>query len=65
MVLVNGERMHAISDGMIIEAGQSVEVIEVRGTRVVVRPGVQPTASPESEKPSEPSSRLDFEIPQG
>jgi len=37
MVLVNGERLHATSDGMVIEAGSRVEVTEVRGTRIVVR----------------------------
>lgn len=37
MVLVNGERLHATGDGLIIEADSLIEVIAVRGTRVVVR----------------------------
>jgi len=37
MVLVNGERLHATSDGLVIEADSLIEVIAVRGTRVVVR----------------------------
>jgi len=37
MVLVNGERFHASSDGLLIEAGTPVEVVEVRGNRLVVR----------------------------
>jgi membrane-bound serine protease (ClpP class) len=37
-VLVEGRTIDAVSEGMPIEAGQSVRVIEVRGNRVVVRP---------------------------
>ncbi|MBS0204065.1 MAG: hypothetical protein JSS49_14260 [Planctomycetes bacterium] len=63
LISVNGERLHAISDGLVIEAGQSVEVIEVRGSRLRVRPGEPPPPDEVTENP-EPSSRLDFEIPQ-
>ncbi len=34
---------HAFSEGLSIESGGSVEVIDVRGSRVVVRPGTPPT----------------------
>lgn len=37
VVLVNGERMHCESEGMLIEAGTTVDVIDVRGNRLVVR----------------------------
>ncbi len=37
-VLIHGRIIDAVSEGMAIEAGQKVEVVEVRGSRVVVRP---------------------------
>jgi membrane-bound ClpP family serine protease len=37
-VMVDGQTIDALSEGMPIEAGQRVRVIEVRGNRVVVRP---------------------------
>jgi membrane-bound serine protease (ClpP class) len=37
-VLIEGQTIDALSEGMPIEAGQRVRVIEVRGNRVVVRP---------------------------
>jgi membrane-bound ClpP family serine protease len=37
-VEIDGKTVDALSEGMAIEAGQWVKVIEVRGTRVVVRP---------------------------
>lgn len=37
LVNVSGERLHAIGEGFIIESGQAIEVVGVRGTRVVVR----------------------------
>lgn len=39
LVLVKGERLHACSEGQIIEPRTSVEIIDIRGTRIVVRPG--------------------------
>lgn len=62
IVTVNGERLHAISDGLIVESGQSVEVVDVRGSRLIVRPGEPPALA--TGEQAEPSSRLDFEIPQ-
>ncbi len=35
---IDGEIVDALSEGMAIEAGQWVKVVEVRGTRVVVHP---------------------------
>lgn len=37
-VLVGGQQFDAVSEGQPIEAGQPIEVIEVHGNRVVVRP---------------------------
>lgn len=37
-VFVEGQTIDALSEGIPIEAGQPIEVIEVRGSRVVVRP---------------------------
>lgn len=37
-VVIEGQTIDALSEGMPIEAGQRVRVIEVRGNRVVVRP---------------------------
>jgi membrane-bound serine protease (ClpP class) len=38
MILVEGRVINAVSEGQPIEAGANVRVIEVRGSRVVVRP---------------------------
>ena len=61
LITLNGERLHAFSEGLIVESGTSVEVIEVRGSRLLVRPGEPPVSS----NTIDPSSRLDFEVPQG
>ncbi len=37
LVTIDSERLHAFSEGVMIERGTPVEIIEVRGTRVVVR----------------------------
>jgi membrane-bound ClpP family serine protease len=41
-VMIDGQIIDALSEGMPIEAGQRVRVIEVRGNRVVVRPADGP-----------------------
>lgn len=46
-VLIDGHHVDALSEGMAIEKGQWVQVVEVRGTRVVVRP---------TDKPPEPAA---------
>jgi membrane-bound serine protease (ClpP class) len=43
-ISIEGHTVNAVSEGMAIEAGQSVRVIEVRGSRVVVRPADQQSA---------------------
>ena len=63
MVLVDGERHHAESRGMLIESGTEIEVIEIRGQRLVVRavvsgensdPRIAETVIENKEKPAEP-----------
>ncbi|MBC8114102.1 MAG: hypothetical protein H7062_06980 [Candidatus Saccharimonas sp.] len=64
LILLDGERLHVFSEGMIVEAGRSVEVLEVRGTRLLVRPG-EPSANNDPFQPEAESVRpLDFEFPQ-
>ncbi|MEZ6057140.1 MAG: NfeD family protein [Planctomycetaceae bacterium] len=73
MVQVAGERLHAQSEGLLIQPETPVEVIAVKGTRVIVRAvtsgsASQPVPSPidpwlaESDAP--PESPLDFDFPQ-
>jgi membrane-bound ClpP family serine protease len=50
-VLVDDERHHAFSEGLIVEPNSSVEVLEVRGTRLLVRPGEPPATTAPSESP--------------
>ena len=68
LVLLNGERMHCESEGMMIDPDSDVRIIGVNGNRLVVRlsaldasPGHQTGAGDGSsgELP------LDFELPQG
>ena len=51
IVAIDGVALDAISEGLPIEAGQRVRVIEIRGNRVVVRglpdePGAEPETDP-------------------
>ncbi len=52
IVQVSGERMHATSEGMIIDPKTAVEIIDVRGTRIVVRPGQPPVLPPLEKVPA-------------
>ncbi len=47
-VVVEGRTIDAVSEGQPIELGQSVRVIEVRGTRVIVRPVEESEETPRS-----------------
>lgn len=62
IVTVHGERLHAVSEGLMIEPNAAIEVIAVRGTRIVVRavsaseiaaaqpePGLAPPVEPEAD----------------
>lgn len=71
MVSVGGERLHGFTEGMMLQPGDAVEVVEVRGTRVLVRPtknGESPSqiaAVEESDGPGSTRAPLDFDVPQG
>ena len=70
LVLVEGERMHAETRGLLLDPGESVKVVAVKGNRIVVQPvpaGPPPQeAAPGEERPvaagEEPP--LDFDFPQ-
>jgi membrane-bound ClpP family serine protease len=54
-VVIEGRTVDALSEGIPIEAGQIVKVVEVRGTRVVVQPTDEYEAPPSH--PDDPLSR--------
>lgn len=76
LVSVDGERLHAFSEGVLIDAGVDVEIMDVRGTRVVVREAINvaDTQKPAEISPSasdvflsetsEEEDPLDFDVPQ-
>ncbi len=59
-VMFDGLSVDALSEGVAIEKGQWVQVVEVRGTRVVVRPTDQPpsAAKPADDALSQPIDTL-------
>ena len=69
MVSVAGERLHAESEGLLIDPGTPIEIVGVRGTRVLVRV-VTPsdtrisTVGTERSTP-DAAAPLDFDFPQG
>jgi membrane-bound serine protease (ClpP class) len=66
LVLVDGTRQHCESEGIMLEAGLPVEVIAVKGNRVVVRPAERHASDsgtpPESRRPDD--NPLDFDLRQ-
>lgn len=75
MVNVAGERLHAFTEGILVEQGSEIEVVAVRGNRVLVRPHSavsvnQKVASSENDQAAAPPAAdasnppLDFEVPQ-
>jgi membrane-bound serine protease (ClpP class) len=50
-IILDGRTVDAVSEGMPIEAGQKVRVIEVRGNRVVVRAIEEETPTASAEDP--------------
>jgi len=68
LVLLDGERMHCESEGMMIDPDSDVRIVDVRGNRLVVRLssfGAPPAGqAPVDETPSD-KPPLDFELPQG
>ena len=76
MVRVENERLHAITEGMLLKLGEPVEVMGIQGNRVIVRrakPNAlasagSSTGDPDSAAPSpgtgRETERLDFDVPQ-
>ena len=68
LVLVDGERMHCESEGMMVESGAEVEVIGVKGNRLVVRKTKPIVDTSEvasvDEAGNSDDSPLDFDVPQ-
>lgn len=59
---IEGQTVDALSEGISIEPGQPIEVIEVRGTRVVVRPADPATPrAPAGDLLSQPLESLGIE----
>ncbi|MBL9125053.1 MAG: hypothetical protein JNG90_15555 [Planctomycetaceae bacterium] len=58
VVLVEGQSVDAVGQGMAIEPGQRIKVIEVRGTRVVVRPVDDESTGADDDPLSRPISTL-------
>jgi membrane-bound ClpP family serine protease len=63
MVLIDGERYHAFTDGLLLEPNTAVEVAAVRGTRLLVGPRTEQSSTADSAS-IPPASPLDFEFPQ-
>ncbi len=60
LVMIDSERLHAFSEGVLIERDKPVEIIEVRGTRVLVR-----EAPERDEEPARPAHRPDAKLAGG
>lgn len=52
-IVLDGRTIDAVSEGMPVDAGQRVRIVEVRGNRVVVRPVDDETPLSESANPLE------------
>ncbi len=70
IVLVDGERVHCESEGMLIEPNTEVEIVGIRGARLVVRERVEKPAEAEDfgDRPAvaqEDDPPIDFEISPG
>ena len=50
LVEVNGERLHAIGQNMVIEAGTPIEIVGIKGSRVIVRIVTEDSAPPEPQE---------------
>ncbi len=64
LVEVDGMRLHAVSEGLMIESGESVEIINIRGSQVVIRPGNAPqSVLDHTDRSDENPTGLDFDYP--
>jgi membrane-bound serine protease (ClpP class) len=71
LVLVEGERMHAETRGLLLDPGEPVKVVAVKGNRIVVQPlpagPREEHAATEGERPVQTAAEeppLDFDFPQ-
>jgi len=69
MVLVDGERIHCESEGMLVDPGQQVKVIGLKGNRLVVRlelnnKPAELAMEQSAEENTEDKPKLDFEYPE-
>jgi membrane-bound ClpP family serine protease len=65
-VTIDGRTINAVSEGVPIDAGQRVRVIDVHGNRVVVRPVDDASAGPDSlSRPIEAVGLDPFDDPLG
>lgn len=71
IIRVAGERIHAVTEGMIVESGQSIKVLGVQGNRLLVRPWTTAAettaahgAAHDAPLGAEPAP-LDFDLPPG
>lgn len=63
MILINGERVHCFSEGLIIERGMKVRVLAVQGNRLLVRTATSNDTSTVATHPDQASANpLDKEI---
>jgi membrane-bound ClpP family serine protease len=65
---VDGTRQHCESEGMLLEAGTPVEVVAVKGARIVVRSVEHPHEPPgvaEDKRAPSAGDSLDFDLPRG
>jgi len=80
LVRVEGQRLHAVSEGMVIDPDEWIEILEIRGSRVLVRrisaadvalstaqesPATESPVEPKISAPPPPTAPLDFDMPQG
>ncbi|WP_010582424.1 NfeD family protein [Schlesneria paludicola] len=72
LVKLDGQRLHALSEGLSVEPGAWVQIVAIRGASVVVRPGTPPARTDSAvdsldtefdETAVERGSSLDFEFP--
>ena len=67
LVIVDGTRQHCESEGLMLEAGTPVEIVAVKGNRLVVRPveqSVEPGPAGPNVARADDQQSLDFDLPQ-
>lgn len=66
LVSVDGERLHAFTEGLLVEQHQPVRIVAVRGTRILVRsisPEELAAQSRTAEAAAGGSQNMDFDLP--